>query len=108
MQMINELEVKKYCQKYGFRYKYINESSVFIQSKYDSWRIDCDGKSRIKPLQLYHQNTRYNTGGEHKQRRFQDVPFLIESIKRHDDHTHYTLFNKRSRIDRLFEQISNT
>lgn len=106
--MINEFEVKKYCQRYGFKYKYINENSVLVQSKYDSWRIDCDGKSSLKPLQLYHQNTRHNTRGEHKQRRFRDIPFLIRSIKQHDDHTYYMLFKKRSRLDRLFERIGTS
>lgn len=105
--MINELEVKKYCDKYGFAHKYINKYSVFIESRYDYWRIDCDGKSNYKPLQLYHQNTRHNTEGEHKQRRFKDIPFLIDSIKRHDDHTHRT-YNRRSHMDRLFDQISHT
>ncbi len=104
--MINELEVKYCCQKYKFKYKYINKNSVFIQSKYDRWRVDCDGKSVHKPLQLYHKNTRHNIEGEHRQRRFKDIQFLIDSIKRHDDHTEDRLFNRRSRIDRLFEQIN--
>lgn len=108
MRMINELEVKKYCQQYGFKYKYINQYSVFIESRYDYWRIDCDGKSCLKPLQLYHQNTRHNTKGEHKQRRFKDIPFLLRSIKQHDEHYHYTLFQRRSRMDKLFDQISHT
>lgn len=104
--MISELEVKKHCRRHGFKYKYINENSVLIQSQYDNWRIECDGKSSSKPLQLYHQNTRHNTKGEHKQRRFKDIPFLLQSIRWHDNHRHYILFNHRSRLDRLFEQIN--
>lgn len=104
--MISEVEVKKWCKRFGFKYQYVNPYSVLIYSKYDNWRIELDGKSKSRPYQLYHQNTRHNTKQEHRQHRFKDIPFLIKSIKWHDDYYNRKLFGRPSRLERLFEQIN--
>lgn len=101
--MISELEIKKECSKYGFKYHYVNNSCVFITSKFDEWYVEYIGGK--KPLQLYHKNTRYDVTKHHKQHRFKDVPFMIKSIKQHDDHF---LNCGYSRMERLFQQIRST
>ena len=51
--MISEVEIKNLAKKYGFKYKILN-GVVFIESKYDSWYVECREYGKF-PLVLYHQ-----------------------------------------------------
>ena len=103
--MINKVEIKNLAKKYGFKCKILN-NIVLIESKYDSWYVECREYDKF-PLVLYHQNRRYDKNKYHKQRKFKDFQFLFKSIHEHDKNSIKKAncwYNDH--LDYLFSQIS--
>lgn len=101
--MFNEVEIKKECAKYNFKYKIINEYTVRIKSLKDTWYIKDVGG--IKPYLLMHCNKGVYANHEHKQRKFYDVPFLLQSIYQHDQYKINNSYKKMWRIKELYESL---
>lgn len=79
------MDILLYCQKYGFRYEYLNSQTVKVFSKYDEWVIYDHGYGKYR-YTLYHMSSLLcgNNFIHHKQRDFMDLDFLFASIARHD------------------------
>jgi hypothetical protein len=101
--MFDEVEIRKECAKYKFKYKIINENTVRIKSAIDAWYVKDIGG--IKPYLLMHCNKGGRKNYEHRQRKFYDMPFLLQSIYQHDQYKINNSYKKMWRIKELYESL---
>lgn len=85
--MLNELEIREFCKKYGFSYRYFNNDNAIIMTGLDSWRlIETTTQRRnqtIYKIIVEHANKAGNKKGKmqfHTQRVAFDVEWIFENI----------------------------
>jgi hypothetical protein len=105
MDMFNELEVSSLAKKYRFQYHIIN-NRILIRSRFDNWLVETDTRSS-RPYVLKHQSSNMRSCHYHRQRRFYDLQFLFQSIKRHDDYQLHGKYKNLDNMKKLLKKIKN-
>ncbi|MGJ0846563.1 hypothetical protein ACR77J_07735 [Tissierella praeacuta] len=84
--MLNELEIREFCKRYGFGYRYFTDN-VIIMTGVDSWRLVETTTQRrnqtIYKIIVEHANKFGNKSGKiqfHTQRVAFDVEWIFDNI----------------------------
>ena len=104
---INEQEIKDYCKKYGYKFRYFGENAIILTGM-DTWRIKRVYKrDERRQLMIEHANTMGNRKGKmqfHNQRFAPDIAYVFDVvISRHE--AYGGVYTKAFRIKELLATL---
>ena len=99
-------KINKLCQEHGFRKLAFVNDLLFLESKFDSWKLDIHNEINI--ITLYHKNRNYSKKDYHIQRKFEGNLATFENIfnfiQKHDYYVVNYKYNSK-RMEKLFSLI---
>ncbi len=103
--ILNEVELKKHCNKYGYKYRYFFDTAV-IMTGIDMWKLLEKG-IKHKRIVVEHYNKTGNKKGKlqfHSQRVAYDLEWIFENIiVPHQSFTN--VYNETFKIKDLLAQM---
>lgn len=96
----NIVEVNKLNEKYNYKIKSFDNTTIYIETKTDNWYAETiNGK-----VFLYHKNTKFDLNNYHFQRKYNKLHHMFDSIDNHKfGYKYINKFKKMDRIDYLLK-----